>query len=439
MNVISQLKRISIDRCIGLCILLGLAFLAWLLTSDVGRIACKTGPSFTNTCVFGSNEYGGRSMMKTANSMPDPNGPAQPLFADVFTAGGADGYPGIRIPAVVVSTAGTILAFAEGRQSLADQAENDIVLKRSTDNGATWHKIQVVAEDGKSNLNNPCAVVERSTGRVFVMFQRYPAALHEHDGGIKTGLDGPAIVRNFLSWSDDDGISWSPMKDVTAMTKRPDRVTIMASGPGIGIQLERGTRKGRLIIPFNEGPFGQWNVDAVYSDDKGATWHVGDPPPGCRVPHDKGEISMVNEVQMAEIDGGGVMLNSRKWGGAAVRKVAVSNDGGQSWSAIREEPALRDNGCMASLFRYSFADPKTHARNILLYSGLDSDQRNHGAVRASFDDGATWPVKRELYAGGFAYSCLARLPDGTVGCLFEADNYKRIVFARFPIEWVVGH
>ena len=73
-----------------------------------------------------------------------------------------------------------------------------------------------------------------------------------------------------------------------------------------------------------------------------------------------------------------------------------------------------------------------------MHTGPDSTKRDHGTVYISTDDGATWPVKRELYPGGFAYSVPTRFADGTVCCLFEADNYKRIIFARFPIQWVSG-
>jgi sialidase-1 len=89
---------------------------------------------------------------------------------------------------------------------------------------------------------------------------------------------------------------------------------------------------------------------------------------------------------------------------------------------------------MAGMLRYSFDDGDGKGR--LIHTGPDSAKRDHGTVYLSLDDGATWPVKRELWAGGFAYSVPARLASGEVGCLFEADNYQRIVFARFPIEWV---
>jgi sialidase-1 len=358
-----------------------------------------------------------------------------PQFTDVFLAG-EGGFPAIRIPSLVVTKQGTLLAICEGRRfPQADQADNKLVLKRSRDGGKTWSALQIIAADGANCLNNPCAVVDQKSGRILVMFQSYPANRRERDGGIKPGLAGPDIVRNEVITSEDDGVTWSPLCDVTRATKHADRVTIMASGPGIGIQLRRGAPAGRILIPFNEGPFGRWNVLAVFSDDGGKNWQIGEPAPGCCVTNAAGKIiSLVNEVQMAELSDGSVLLNSRKWGGEAARKIATSHDGGRTWSKIAEEPALRDNGCMASIFRYSFADK--NEKNCLLFSHPDSAKRENGTIRASFDDGQTWPVKKVLWPGSFAYSVLTRLPDGDVGCLFETDNTDRIVFARFPLAWL---
>ena len=54
----------------------------------------------------------------------------------------------------------------------------------------------------------------------------------------------------------------------------------------------------------------------------------------------------------------------------------------------------------------------------------------------SSDEGKTWPVKKVLFPGSFAYSVLTALPDGTIGCLFETDDANRIVFARFTLDWL---
>jgi len=129
-----------------------------------------------------------------------------------------------------------------------------------------------------------------------------------------------------------------------------------------------------------------------------------------------------------------VRLNSRQFAGAKVRKTAVSRDGGVTWSPVEDVPALRDPSCNAGVLRYSFDDGA--GRGIILYSGPDSTKRDTGTVHLSRDDGATWPVKRVLWPGSFAYSVLTKLPDGTVGCLFETDSANRIVFARFPLAWL---
>jgi sialidase-1 len=351
-----------------------------------------------------------------------------PEFFDVFRSD-QEGYRSIRIPSLVTTKQGTLLAFAEGRAQPKDQAENDIVSKRSSDGGATWSPLRVLAEDGMHSLNNPTAVVTE-TGRVLLMYQRIPGHMHETSQETATGYDGPNIYRTFLITSDDDGVTWSPPRDVTRGTKRETRATTVCSGPGLAIQLTRGPHKGRLVVPFNEGPYHQWNNYAALSDDGGETWRCGENVPQAML----GDRSQINEVQMVELSDGSVFLNSRQFAGAKVRRTSVSRDGGATWGPIAEAAELRDPSCMASVIRYSFDDANGHGR--LLYAGPDSARRDTGTIYLSTDDGATWPIKKELWPGAYAYSVLTRLADGQVGCLFEADGYQRCVFAHFPIEWV---
>ena len=187
-------------------------------------------------------------------------------LTDVFV-NGQDGYPAYRIPALIATQRGTLLAFAEGRANLRDHAENDIVLKRSTDRGNTWGTLQVIHQDGANSLGNPTAVIVRETGRVLLMYQRYAKGFDEHKA--EPGLDGPRICRTFTQYSDDDGATWSNPVEVTRQVKRPTEVTSTATGPGIGVQLARGKYSGRILMPFNQGPYGQWKVYAVISDDHG--------------------------------------------------------------------------------------------------------------------------------------------------------------------------
>ena len=77
-------------------------------------------------------------------------------------------------------------------------------------------------------------------------------------------------------------------------------------------------------------------------------------------------------------------------------------------------------------------------KNIILYSGPGGPGRNSMTVRVSYDEGKTWPVAKVIYDGSSAYSDLVVLPDGSIGCLYERDNYGKISFARFTLDWLAG-
>jgi sialidase-1 len=269
------------------------------------------------------------------------------------------------------------------------------------------------------------------------MYQAYPPGVADKSKKLETGYDGEFVVRSYLTTSDDNGATWSKPRELTREVKRPDKATTLASGPGIGIQLRRGPHAGRILFPFNEGPYGQWTIYAAYSDDKGATWRRGDIAPGGMIDLPGGERgSLVNETQLVELKDGAVRLNSRRGGGTAFRKTAVSSDGGATWSKVEDVKELVDPTCMASIFRYTF--PGDGQKSRILFSGPQSTKRENGTLFLSNDEGASWPVKRVLWKDEFAYSVLTALDDGTIGCLFEADGTKRLVFARFTLDWLTN-
>lgn len=342
-----------------------------------------------------------------------------PAYYDVFVSG-EEGYTSYRIPSAYLLSNGVLLAFAEGRNQASDHAGNDIVLKRSFDGGKSWLGLQVVAEDGENSLNNPQVLQIPESNRILLFYQRYPKGFHEKE--VVPGYRGN-ICRAYQVYSDDSGKTWSEPEEITKDVK-DSKATSIASGPGIGLVLEKDEKnKGRLIMPFNMGPFGQWQVYAVYSDNQGKSWKMGDPAPR------EGMEGYPNEVQLMELTDGRLMLNARIQGGMKRRMVAFSEDGGKSWSPLRVDSTLIDPGCMGSLYAYNsyytlFSNPGTE------------DSRTRGTVRVSLDQGQTWPFAKVMYEGSFAYSCLTRLQDNYAGMLFERDDYSKITFVRFPVKWL---
>ena len=375
--------------------------------------------------------------------MPNKNSDPGTEF-ETFTvfAQGVDGYHTCRIPSVTVSADGTVLALCEGRVGRHDHSENDIILKRSADSGQTWTKTQVVATDGKNSLNNPQVVVLSDTGRILLMYQRYPYGYHSRDiarwykpEGLKSvvaGYEGEKVCRNYLVLSDDDGVSWSQEREITATTKYPEGISL-STGPGIGIQLKRGEHAGRILMPINtrKRPEFHTEVYTAFSDDEGESWSYGATAP-------EGSAGWGNEVQIVELTDGSVMLNCRSHEGNHRRKVSISRDGGESWSPLRDDDRLIDPQCMGSIIRYSKSTDGSDG--LILFSNASSEsERINGTVRVSHDEGNTWAKSKTICPGRFAYSCLAVFSDGRIGCLYETGEenpYEIINLARFSLDWI---
>jgi sialidase-1 len=365
---------------------------------------------------------------------------AEPLLekTPVFPPG-MNGIARYRIPGIVVSTKGTVLAYSEARRnSSADWGEIEVHLRRSTDGGKTWQEPKHIAHSGtrmegnphkkkdggehEQTVNNPVAIVDRETGAIEMLYCINYA-------------------RCFAMRSTDDGVTWSTPVEITA-TFEPFRKhydwKVIATGPGHGIQM----KSGRLVVPIwlaygKEGDHKPSAAATIYSDDHGKTWQASD----LCLPNE-GDLGNPNETMIAELSDGRVMLVARSVSQASRKIITTSADGATGWTKPVFHEQLWEPICMASIAAHP-SKPGT-----LLFSnphtlGLDKEgkpipagrgKRENLCIKLSRDDGKTWPVNKVLDPGKAAYSDLAVLPDGTVLCLYEADT--SIDCACFNLEWV---
>jgi sialidase-1 len=354
-----------------------------------------------------------------AGQTPDP--PVR--LAEVYQAGDG-GYHTFRIPALIVARNGTLLAFAEGRRGGAgDAGDIDLVLKQSRDGGRTWSALRVIGDNGPNTFGNPCPVLDRSTGTLWLLTTQNRGSDRERDiiAGTSQGSRTVWVMK-----STNDGERWSAPREITASVKRPGW-TWYATGPGIGIQ----TRTGRLVVPANhaEAGTGVHRSHVVYSDDGGRHWTIG----GIADPG-------TNESQVAELTDGRLLLNMRNHPPKPdnLRMVAISADGGTTLTPATPDPRLIEPPAQASLIA---VPDRGRARRRLVFANPASARRERLTVRLSDDDGATWPSARVLHEGPAAYSSLAALTDGSIGVLFERGErspYERITFASFPLEWLAS-
>ena len=336
---------------------------------------------------------------------------------------GSEGYQCFRIPAIVTTTEGTLLAFAEGRKNgCSDTGDIDLVMKRSEDHGLTWSALKVIRDDGETVCGNPAPVVDESTGSIHLLSTWNLGEDHERE--IIDGLSEDTR-RVFVMNSTDDGLSWSEPLEISASVKQ-ENWTWYATGPCHGIQLKQGSAKGRMLIPCDHIEAGskKYYSHTIYSDDHGKSWKLGGSTPQ----------DQVNECTVAELSDGRVILNMRNYDRTQKsRKIAFSRDGGITWGDITSDRVLIEPICQASLLSVFTKEGSKH--RLYFMNPAHEDKRQNLTLRISQDEGLSWTVSRVLYTGPGAYSDLTLLGNGNIGCLFEAGTlspYQGIVFREVP-------
>lgn len=370
---------------------------------------------------------------------------AAPPRVDVFTAG-QGGHALYRIPCLVVTAKGSLLATCEARQAGGDWGQIDLVLRRSTDGGKTWDAPRPVAEAPKDARRSEVAIA-RKQGKDGQITLNNLVLIADRAGPVHL-LYCVEYERCFYSRSDDDGLTFSHAVEITAAFEkfRPEyNWKVLATGPGHGIQLSNG----RLLVPVWMSLGTESNghrpscISTLFSDDSGKTWKRGD------IVANNPDPKNPNETAAVELADGSVMLNIRHEGKVRLRAVATSPDGATHWSALRFDAALPEPVCFGTILRYSKQTAEGTGKNILLFCNPHNptnNERKNLTIKLSEDEGKTWPVARTIEPGIAGYSDLAVGKDGTIYCLFERGGLSgkmyqtaALTLVRFDLEWTRGN
>lgn len=347
-------------------------------------------------------------------------------YATVFERG-AHGYDTFRIPTLARAVDGTVLAFAEGRRhDPGDDGDIDVVLRRSTDGGASWGPLQVVCRNGADKASNPVPVLDRRTGRMVLYYTTTTAEATELD--VRCGY---AERRAHIMSSDDHGASWSDPREITEAVRPPD-FRHFVGGPVHGIQLSRGAHAGRLVIPGNHSiapPPGSgidcsdprlYGAHALHSDDGGRTWSIG------AVDSSLDSGVNANESTVAEREDGTLYFNARDQHGSAPgnRAATTSSDGGATFDApYAVVPDLVAPVVQGSVLRLS-ADPATGPARFVFSAPSRATARERLSLRTSEDEGRTWHGDLVVHDGPVGYSDLVET--GETGEMGDAAGTPRL-------------
>lgn len=358
--------------------------------------------------------FGRRELLLMAATLPI--NAAGPRFrqTDVFHQGDG-GVHTYRIPALVETRKGTLLAVADARHENSRDLPGRIslVIRSSRDRGVTWSPRRTLREVKEGGVGDASLFLERKTGRVWCFHAYGPPGIGftTSNPGAKTG---PSTLQLHAMHSDDDGETWSQPVDLTPQIKDPSWQALFATS-GTSIQTGQGRFLVPLVVRDGKGVVASRNA---YSDDRGRTWHVGE-----------AIGTGTDESHNVELKGGTILQNMRH---STTRAVARSADGGVTFGPLANDPALIDPRCNAGIVRY-----RRGRRDLLVFTNAASSRRENLTVKVSADEGRTWSAGRTIHAGPAAYSTVIQLRDGTIGVLYERGEkhpVERITFARFRLE-----
>lgn len=257
---------------------------------------------------------------------------------------------------------------------------------------------------------------------------------------------GLSVLKTSYLWlisSGDEGQTWSKPVCLNGQVKK-DWMVFLGTGPGVGIQVQRGEHKGRLAFPVYytnaNGLAVSQSSALIYSDDDGVSWSMGESPNDGRdgmnteTMNNGGKI--LTEAQVIEVGNQGKLkLFCRNLSGRVM--VATSDDSGETWrDTVEPDKSLYDSYCQLSIVPYP---KKIDGKPAYIFSNPSASQRNNGMVRIGIYDDASdsfdWRYKQLIWKGKYQYSCISIMPDGKIGVLFEGDQ-PNIRFVQMTPEWI---
>lgn len=326
-----------------------------------------------------------------------------------------------RIPSLVRLNNGTLVAAIDKRKnSEYDLPEDiDVEVKLSYDNGLSWSKPITVAQGSPEHGFGDAAIA--TDGKTLHMVMVAGSGLWFYPSSAKKPLE------MYYTRSTDGGRSWTPVREITqeVYTDRYPNGGFFGSGNGIITSTGRIAFVASMRIDEKWG--GQMDNVLVYSDDFGATWQTS---PVARTNGD--------EAKVLELSDGSLLISSRNRAYKMTPRTYVrSYDGGKTWTEPKGWDDLQGNACNSALTRYSLKRQGA-AKDIILHTLLEANNRSNLKIYMSEDEGKTWPWARTLCRGEAAYSEITILPDGTIGIISEENDRPGydIYFTRISLDWL---